>query len=61
MISRAVYDSMGRGEVIEILLAHGADPTIPNKSGISAIMLADKITDQDVKQFFPRDDARDDS
>ncbi|MEM9492603.1 MAG: ankyrin repeat domain-containing protein, partial [Myxococcota bacterium] len=53
VIARAVYDSRGRGEIIETLLAHGADPDIRNERGISAIELAHTIANYDVKQFFP--------
>ncbi|MCG8423623.1 MAG: ankyrin repeat domain-containing protein [Proteobacteria bacterium] len=54
VIWRAVYDSSGRGAVIELLLAHNADPHQPNKYGVSAFRLAETVANYDVKQFFER-------
>jgi ankyrin repeat protein len=49
---RAVFDSRGRGEVIRVLRAHGASPTLANARGISPISLARTIANYDVGQFF---------
>ena len=51
-ISRAVFNSKGRGEIIFLLKAYNADPNIKNKSGISAIDLANKIANFNIVQFF---------
>lgn len=51
-IWRAVFASRGRGELIELLLKSGADPTIANNSGITALKLAETIGNYDVYQFF---------
>ena len=48
----AVYNSRGRGEVIKLLLANGADQNRANKSGISAHSLAGSISNYDIAQFF---------
>jgi len=52
-LSRAVFVSNGRGEVIEALLSLGADPDAKNDSGVSPRILADTIANYDVKQFMP--------
>ncbi len=49
---RAVFESRGRGEVIQLLLAHKANPRKRNKLGVSPIELAGMITNFNVKQFF---------
>ncbi|MBB4634024.1 ankyrin repeat domain-containing protein [Longimicrobium terrae] len=51
-LSRATFNSQGRGEVIRMLLSKGADPQIKNAHGVSAIDLANTISNYDVKQFF---------
>lgn len=51
----AVFNSEGRGEVIEALLAAGADRHRPNRTGISPLDLAGRIANYDITQFF--DDA----
>ena len=53
-LSTAVFNSRGRGELIEILLAAGADPDIENNHGVSPRSLADRIANYDVKQHIPR-------
>ena len=49
---RAVYESRGRGEMIRILRAHGADKNLQNKSAVSPEKLARTIANYDVMQFF---------
>jgi ankyrin repeat protein len=51
-LGRATFNSRGRGEVIRILLDHGANRDLPNKSGVSPVKLANTIGNYDVKQFF---------
>jgi len=51
-LSEAVFNSRGRGEVIELLLENGADRNIKNKSGVSPLDLARMIDNFNVKQFF---------
>ena len=51
-LSRAVFSSMGHGEVIRILRDSGADPNLKNHSGISPLALARTIANYDVRQFF---------
>jgi ankyrin repeat protein len=51
-LSTAVFNSRGRGEVIKLLLAAGADPYAKNLHGVSAIDLARTIANYDVRQFF---------
>lgn len=48
----AVFNSRGRGEVITLLRAHGADPHCANRSGVSPVSLARTIVNYDVRQFF---------
>lgn len=48
----AVYDSRGRGEVIRMLLEHGADPDHANSSGQSPRGLAALISNYEVSQPF---------
>jgi ankyrin repeat protein len=49
---RAVFNSRGRGEVIRLLLEHGADRLLKNKSGKTPVDLANNIGNYDVKQFL---------
>lgn len=49
---RATFDSQGRGEVIRMLLSRGADPRMKNAHGVSALDLANTISNYDVKPFF---------
>jgi len=51
---RAVLDSCGRGEVIEQLLAAGADRHHRNRSGVSPVDLASTIANYDVKKWLER-------
>jgi ankyrin repeat protein len=48
----AVYNSAGRGEMIKLLLEHGADPDAVNNYGQTPQKLAHLIGSYDVKQFF---------
>ena len=48
----AVFNSKGQGELIKLLLEHGADPEKENKHGQSPRGLANLIGDHDVAQFF---------
>lgn len=50
---RAVFDFRGRGDVIELLLANGADPDAANDSGVTPRELARRIANYDVGQLFP--------
>jgi uncharacterized protein len=50
---RAVFDSRGRGETIQALLAGGANPDLPNAQGVSPRDLADRIANFDVIAFMP--------
>jgi len=52
IISTAVLNSAGRGEVITLLINYGADADIKNKSGISALDLAKTISNYNVLQYF---------
>ena len=52
IISTAVFNSRGQGEVIELLINEGADVNLKNKSGISALDLAKTISNYNVIQFF---------
>jgi ankyrin repeat protein len=48
----AVFNSRGRGEMIELLRAHGADPHAPNAAGQTPIGLARLIGNYDVARYF---------
>ena len=48
----ATMNSRGRGEVILLLLARGADPHRDNDSGISPRALAETIANYDVLQYY---------
>lgn len=51
-LSRAVYESKGRGDVIKLLLENGANRNLKNYYDISPLDLANKIANYDIKQFF---------
>jgi ankyrin repeat protein len=51
-LCNAVFSSKGRGELIGLLRAHGADPRLENNHGISPLGLAKTIANHDVKQHF---------
>ena len=48
----AVFNSRGRGGIIELLRAAGADPLHPNSSGQTPVGLARLIGNYDVARFF---------
>lgn len=48
----AVFNSRGRGELIELLLQAGADPLAANTTGQTPIGLARLIANYDVQRFF---------
>ncbi len=48
----AVFNSNGRGKIIELLLAWKADRSLKNRHGVSPESLANTIANYDVKQFF---------
>ncbi|RLK57930.1 ankyrin repeat domain-containing protein [Actinokineospora cianjurensis] len=48
----AVFTSQGRGDMITLLRANGADPTLPNTAGQTPLALARLIANHDVRQFF---------
>lgn len=52
IINKATFESKGRGEIIKLLLAAGANPYEENDHGVNAIKLAETIGNYDVKQFF---------
>ena len=49
---RAVFESRGRGDTIQALLAAGANPDLPNQSGVTPGQLAERIANLDVAQFI---------
>ncbi|OXM61368.1 ankyrin repeat domain-containing protein [Amycolatopsis vastitatis] len=48
----AVFNSRGRGDVIQILRQRGADPRRANASGQTPVGLARLIANYEVRQFF---------
>ena len=52
VILKATSGSGGNGESIRLLLKHGADCKVKNKSGISALDLAKMVTNFDLMQYF---------
>lgn len=51
---RAVFESKGRGDMINLLLSHGADPNQQNNKGISPLKLANTISNYNIKKFFEK-------
>jgi ankyrin repeat protein len=51
-LSKAVFESRGRGELIGLLRARGANPLLKNRHGVSPLKLARTIANFDVRQFF---------
>src|SRR5262245_7167567 len=49
---RAVFDSRGRGEMIRLLLSHGADKSLTNEHGVSPEDVAKTIANYDVRRFL---------
>lgn len=48
----AVFNSNGRGELIQLLRSHGADPFHVNRNGQTPVGLARLIANYDVAQWF---------
>jgi ankyrin repeat protein len=48
----AVFNSHGRGELIQLLRSHGADPFHVNRNGQTPVGLARLIANYDVAQWF---------
>ena len=48
----AVFNSKGRGTLIQLLRSHGADPLHANASGQTPVSLARLIGNYDVAQYF---------
>ena len=51
-LAAAVLNSKGNGEMISLLLEHGANPRKPNNRGQSPLELARRMTSYDVVRFF---------
>lgn len=49
---RAVFESRGRGDCIQMLREHGADPGLKNQHGVSPVELARTIANFDVARWF---------
>ncbi len=54
IISTAVYWANGKGDIIELLLAAGADPYQNNHHGVNAIKLAQTIANYDNISVFKK-------
>lgn len=52
VVLRSVSAFRGKGEVIQCLIAHGADVDLKNKSGISALGSAKQTTNYNILQFL---------
>ena len=52
-LGTAVFNYRGNGTIIELLLAHGADPDEPNHHGKTPRYLAHLIANTDVRKYFP--------
>jgi len=48
----AVFNSRGRGGIIQLLLSYGADPLRVNNYDVSPLSLTKSVANYDVKQFF---------
>lgn len=51
-LSTGVFNSKGRGELIELLRQRGADATLANNYGVSPVSLARTIANYDLAQYF---------
>lgn len=51
-LMEAVFNSRGRGELIQLLRSKGADPFRANKTGQTPVGLARLIANYDVARFF---------
>ncbi len=49
---RATFNSQGRGEMIKLLLARGAEKNLKNKNGKAPVDLARTIANYNLKPFF---------
>lgn len=49
---KAVYYSEGKSDMIKLLLKNGSDPNKKNNSGVSALDLANRIDNYDLKKIF---------
>lgn len=49
---KAVFNSKGKGEVVKLLIEHGADKDLINNHGISPFQLAKTIANYNVIQFM---------
>ena len=49
---RAVFNSKGRGDMIQLLLRFGADKNLKNNHGVSPLELAKTIANYSIVQFF---------
>jgi ankyrin repeat protein len=49
---RATFSSLGKGEMIKLLLSKGANPENENDSGISPKQLANTITNYDLAKYY---------
>jgi hypothetical protein len=47
-----MFGSRGRGDIITLLRDRGADPTIKNNHGVSALSLSHTMSNCDVRRFF---------
>ncbi|WP_273944581.1 ankyrin repeat domain-containing protein [Kutzneria chonburiensis] len=52
VLAMAVLESRGRGELIELLRAAGADPHSVNRAGKTPVDIARTIANYDVRQYF---------
>jgi len=51
-LAKAVFNSRGYGEVIELLRSYGADINLKNKHGVSPLELANTIANFEVARFI---------
>ena len=49
---KAVFGSRGQGDTVEALLRAGANPDLPNHSGVAPRALAQSIANYDITQFL---------
>ena len=59
IISTAVLNSKGDCAVIKLLLSYGAAPKVENKKGISALSLANLISNYDLRACFDHNENTD--
>jgi ankyrin repeat protein len=51
-LGRAVFNSKGRGEMIQLLLSRGADKTRKNRNGVSPLDLARSVSNYDLRKYL---------